>query len=115
LARDLNIVRKMRNEFAHNVHGSNFESGKIKDLLTNLTSSSGIVKGHENLIFYPEGARGDFLKIASIVLYHLHCMIENEDSSRIYKSMSDEWIYSWKYQPPEEKVSSDLPQLQTKK
>jgi hypothetical protein len=98
LSRDLNLIKKMRNEFAHNVHGSSLESGKIKDLLTNLVSSSEIIKGHEELTYFPGGGRGDFLKIANIILFHLHDTVESSSLAQPIKSMEDEWLYSWVYQ-----------------
>jgi hypothetical protein len=100
----------MRNECAHNVHGSTMDSGKIKDLLTNLTTSSSIVRGHKELTFYPPGNRGDLLKIANIILFHLNSLVESPNSARPLSLCPEEWIYSWVYQKPAPKNSnSQLP------
>ncbi|MDO8557327.1 MAG: hypothetical protein Q7R98_02580 [Candidatus Jorgensenbacteria bacterium] len=57
---NFNIIRKMRNDFAHNVYGSSFNTGRIKDFLESLVSSSQSVsevyKKGRNL--FPEGSRG---------------------------------------------------------
>jgi hypothetical protein len=103
LARDLNIVRKMRNEFAHNVHGSTLESGKIKDLLTNLITSSDIAKNHDPVKnIYPQGARGNFLKVTNLTLFHLQSMVEGGLTPSQLKPLPDEWIYTWSYAKPKE-------------
>lgn len=56
LAKDLNLIRRIGNKFAHNIHGSSLDSGRIKDLLTNLIMSSRIVEGTENwpIFFHQE-------------------------------------------------------------
>ena len=74
LAHDFHIIRKIRNEFAHNVHGSSLESGVVKDLLTTLIYSSDILRNlQEARDIYPEGVRGDFLIIASVILFCRSC------------------------------------------
>lgn len=111
-AQDLNLVRKMRNEFAHNVHGSNLGTGKLKDLLTNLTKSSCIVKGHDEVkSSYPEGSRGEFLMVASIMLFHLNKMVDDPARLIPIKPIPEEWIYSWTYKKPD--TTSATPTLLT--
>lgn len=115
-AKDLNLIKKIRNEFAHTVHSSDFDTGKIKNLLTNLTSSSKIVQGMEELKFYPDGARGDFLKIANIIIYHLHEMIEGSHDVVSCTEHADEWVYSYKFTNPNKPTESQPPpELKPKK
>jgi hypothetical protein len=108
LARDLNLIRKIRNEFAHNIHGSSLESGRIKDLLTNLTTSSGIVEGHKELTYFSPGARGNFLKVVNIILFHLNSIIENLNDINPCRPQLDEWIYMWTYKKTEPKQLSPI-------
>lgn len=102
-ANDLNLIRKLRNEFAHNVHGSNLDAGKAKDYLTTLIASSKIVINNplgRSLGIFPFGSRGDFLMIAHIILWYLHTKIDEITQKRIPVA-SEEWIYNWKYEEPQ--------------
>lgn len=113
-ANDLNIIRKIRNEFAHNVHGSNLDSGKIKELLTTLIYSSDILKNSlEGRNIFPSGVRGDFLVIAHIMLWYLHQEIERMGSKQI-KPAGLEWIYSWVYKKPAGKPPTETGQSDSK-
>ncbi|MDQ5955092.1 MAG: hypothetical protein QG621_95 [Patescibacteria group bacterium] len=116
LGRDLHLIRKIRNEFAHNIHGSSLESGRIKDLLTNLVSTSGIVDNHKEVPGFPTGARGQFLKVVNIMLYHLNGLIENSSFVSPCQPATEEWLYSWVYQKsesttliPSHQASKDIP------
>ncbi|UZE93030.1 MAG: hypothetical protein IB617_02620 [Candidatus Nealsonbacteria bacterium] len=110
LAHDLHIIRKIRNDFAHNVYGSNLESGVVKDLLTTLIYSSDIVRNlQEARSIYPEGARGDFLTIASIMLFYLNQEIEKISKKQV-KPMPIEWIYSWVYKKKKPSAATQPPQ-----
>jgi len=96
-AHDLNIIRKIRNDFAHNIYGSNLEEGVVKNRLTTLIYSSDILENQkEARILFPKGARGDFLMIASMMLFYLSAKIE-KISKKQAKLMPTEWIYSWVY------------------
>jgi len=102
LVNDLNLIRKLRNEFAHNVHGSNLDTGKTKDYLTSLIASSKIVTNNSltrSSVFFPLGSRGDFLIITHIFLWHLYSKIDEITQKRVQVT-SEEWIYNWKYTPP---------------
>ncbi len=99
LARDIHLVRKMRNEFAHNIDGSTLESGKIKQYLTTLISSSEIVKGHSLISdIFPEGAKGQLLQVANLILFCLNGLIEEGRTLRLNEK-PEEWIYTWSYTP----------------
>ncbi len=77
-ARDLHIIRRIRNEFAHDVKKCKFESPHIRDRIIELNRSSHKIKD-EQLIKerFPEGARGDFQSIVSWMLFWLNFHAEN--------------------------------------
>ncbi|TSC82300.1 MAG: putative mannitol operon repressor [Parcubacteria group bacterium Gr01-1014_20] len=104
-AQDLHVIRKIRNEFAHNVHGSSLKEGRVKDLLTNLVCSSDIVKNERtngNSV-YPKGPRGEFLTVANIALFYLNQQVEGI-STRQIREKEIEWIYFWKPEKQEKKT-----------
>ena len=72
LCRDLHMVRGIRNEFAHNVTGCDFNNQSISDRIAELKRSMVISKGfpvaRQNL---PKGPRGDFQWLISFILLDL--------------------------------------------
>jgi hypothetical protein len=91
-ARDLHLIRKIRNEFAHNVHGCNFESGGVRARVLELAKSSQLLERNVKLRGqFPAGPRSDFLLIASWMLYALNDRIER---SVALKEAPEEWGYS---------------------
>ncbi|MCH7574714.1 MAG: hypothetical protein IIA59_06265 [Candidatus Marinimicrobia bacterium] len=71
LARDLHLIRKIRNQFAHNIEGCSFEVPRKQDRIRDLARSTQILKSlgpaREN---YPPGARGEFeLSVYHILFY----------------------------------------------
>lgn len=76
-ARDLQLIRKIRNEFAHNIHGCSFEHSSVKSRILELVKSSNVISKFSELRQkFPEGTRGDFLLIASWMLWSLNSKIE---------------------------------------
>jgi hypothetical protein len=109
LSNDINLIKKIRNEFAHNVHGSNLESGKIREFLTHLVKSSKIIEGHNEIRnLYPEGPRGDFFIIANIILFHLQSKIDGKVMMNPIKVLEEEWIYGYVYEKPKPEPSTLL-------
>jgi len=104
-ARDLNLIRKIRNEFAHNVSHVNLDEGRVKDYLTTLLSSSDIIRKNPRArAVHPSGSRGDFLMIAGLMLFHVNSLIEDQIDS--IQSITDEWLYSWVYKGQEQQQLS---------
>jgi len=70
--RDLHTIRKIRNDFAHNITGCNFEDSTVRSRIIELVRSSGIVERcpHTRKVFQ-ESARGDFEMTVSWMLWHL--------------------------------------------
>lgn len=109
LARDLNLVRKMRNEFAHNVHGSSLDSGKIKDYLTTLIASSRIAERHGKYRKnFPAGVRGDFLATVGAILFRVQTLVESPLQAQPILPMEDEWVYTFDFS--EEKEEDKTPE-----
>ncbi|CAG1770873.1 hypothetical protein BAC2_01338 [uncultured bacterium] len=81
--RDLDLIRRIRNEFAHNVHGCSFESQGVQSRVLALSTSSGLqdrCKPIRDLL--PPGTRHDFLFIASWLLHSLNQTIESVEPIR---------------------------------
>lgn len=96
LARDIHIVRKIRNSFAHDIYGCNFGNGsvisRIKEL-ENSMSKSWLKKLEEidrddNLL---DGNRGKFLAISGAMIYTINDLIKNTTEINI---ASNEWFYA---------------------
>lgn len=91
LCRDIHIVRKIRNEFAHNVTGFTFDTPGVRNRILELTRSFGIRQTlpHTRESF-PDGPKGDFQMILSMTITHLWMIAEDvvqkqaRDTERIY-------------------------------
>ncbi|MBN2095230.1 MAG: hypothetical protein JW727_04225 [Candidatus Aenigmarchaeota archaeon] len=71
--RDLHIIRKIRNDFAHDIHNCSFENSRVKSRVGELVVSSCIIKQSPEIRKgFPEGNRGDFLMLASWMLYFIN-------------------------------------------
>jgi DNA-binding MltR family transcriptional regulator len=59
--RDLHLVRRIRNEFAHNVTGCSFDESAIRDRVQALANSSRFASIHESWhCLYPDTPKGHF-------------------------------------------------------
>lgn len=76
-ARSLHLVRKIRNDFAHNVTGCNFADASVVSRLTELRRAVAFEYVlPETRASFPPGARGDFQAIAGLMHYLLHSLVE---------------------------------------
>ncbi len=78
-ARNLHLVRKIRNDFAHNLTGCTFADSGVVSRLSELTRSTGLV---DALLEYrksnfPEGPRGDFQIAVSWLQWSLRSQAEH--------------------------------------
>jgi len=73
LHRDLNIIRDIRNDFAHDIEGCSFENNRVKNRVDELMKSSTIAVKHPDrrAKFFPKGPRGDFEITISWILWNL--------------------------------------------
>lgn len=74
LARDLHLIRKIRNEFAHAPLECTFDTERIKNWVKALEQASDYNSRNPEtrIAIGPPGARWDFLGIAAWILYSLH-------------------------------------------
>lgn len=79
LCHDLNIIRHIRNDFAHNIKGCSFEDPVVRNRITELMRSSDIAAKAPKVRAkaFPTGSRGDFQITISWILWSLNTEIEN--------------------------------------
>jgi hypothetical protein len=71
--RDLHVIRRIRNDFAHNVHGCSFDATPVRARVSELGRSSGVIERCKALRdLMPSGTRCDFLFVASWMLRALN-------------------------------------------
>jgi hypothetical protein len=92
--RDLHLVRKIRNDFAHNIHGCSFEDVKVRARVTELCNSHGIISRSPNRFKEPLSMRDQFLESASWMIFFL-----DKHSLRMESipTASEEWGYVFVY------------------
>jgi len=77
MCRDLHIIRKIRNEFSHNVTGCNFDNPGVRNRVTELVRSSQINERHADIrTSFPAGPKGDFQITVSWMLWNLWEIVE---------------------------------------
>lgn len=75
LCRDLHSVRKIRNDFAHNISGCSFEDSSVHHRVTELSRSLRLIERNPDVrTTFPKGIRGDFQMMMSWMLWHLAVM-----------------------------------------
>jgi hypothetical protein len=91
LSRDLHLIRKIRNEFAHNITGCTFQSSSVRSRVIELMRSSGIAERMPNVRkTFPEGPRGDFQMTISWILWILWSVTKE---TKAIESTELEWGY----------------------
>ena len=92
LCRDLHLIRRIRNDFAHDVSNSNFQNVKTKERILELMRSSGIADRCPKLRTeaFATGPRGDFEITVSWILWVLTDQAENIEP---IQSAAIEWGY----------------------
>lgn len=94
LCRDLHLVRKIRNDFAHNIEGCNFSDQKVHNRVRELRSAFedliDIYRTEEAAKIYQVGDRGDFQFCCSWMIDYLHDL---SMSARQLGEASLEWAY----------------------
>jgi hypothetical protein len=86
LYRDLNIIRDIRNDFAHDIEGCSFENRSVKNRVGELMKSSTIIGRHPDsrAKFFPKGPRGDFEITISWILWNLSEELANTQPMKSY-------------------------------
>jgi hypothetical protein len=77
-ARGLHLVRRIRNDFAHNVTGCTFGDSAVLSRVTELRRVSGLPENEPSFRdSYPDGPRGDFQYIVSFLQWMLRSGVED--------------------------------------
>ena len=92
LCRDLHIIRRIRNQFAHNITGCTFEAPGVRNRILELTRSTGVCDNIPRLRqAIPEGPKSEFQLSVSMILTYL--WMQAEQISQL-SSQGDEYIYN---------------------
>lgn len=76
-ARNLHLIRRIRNDFAHNVTGCSFSDSSVTNRLTELRRSTLILERAKHIRDkHPAGARFDFLVIVSWLQWMLRAAVD---------------------------------------
>ncbi|WP_150912019.1 transcriptional regulator [Marinobacter halotolerans] len=75
-ARNLHLIRRIRNEFAHNIHGGSFQDSAVKSRVMELYKSQKYVNGSDDTRLNPKGPRGDFLTVCLWMLWSINSDLE---------------------------------------
>lgn len=71
-ARDLHLIRRIRNDFAHNISGCSFEDSGVRHRVAELSRSSGLsTRIPSSRETFPPGIRGDFQLSVSWMQWYL--------------------------------------------
>ena len=91
-ARDLHLVRRIRNDFAHNIHGASFEDTRVKQRIAELDNSNGIFTRSPEAAKKRTTSRSHFLEAVSWMIWHME-----KESSDItsFKPAEEEWGYEY--------------------
>ena len=100
LCRDLHTIRKIRNEFAHNIKDCSFRDSAVRSRIIELVRSSEIIKRDvKSRKAFVEGPRGDFQMVVSWILWHLWSSLERIGT---IEPAENEWGYWTKDEAKEE-------------
>lgn len=79
LCRDIHIIRKIRNSFAHDIYNCNFENGSVKSRVMELYNTCEVSSFYHYLVEdknpkIEQGTRGIFLFISSAILFTINSL-----------------------------------------
>lgn len=95
LCRDLHIIRRIRNQFAHNITGCTFESSGVRNRILELVRSTRFGKyipASESR--FPQGPKGEFQLSVSVILTYL--WMQAEEITQL-STQSEEYIYDTQF------------------
>lgn len=75
--RNLHLIRRIRNEFAHNIHGGSFDDTAIKSRVLELYKGQRYNDSNKIRKRFPDGVRGDFLSVCLWMLWALNTRVKN--------------------------------------
>ena len=89
--RDLHLVRRIRNDFAHNVTGCAFEESAVRDRVLALANSSRYTTTHASWRrLFPDTPKGHFQFAIGWMQWHIRSLTEE---TACIASAEDEWGY----------------------
>ena len=91
-ARDLHLVRRIRNDFAHNIHGASFDDTRVKQRISELDNSNGIFARSPRTAEAEKTARAHFLAAVSWMIFHLE---RQASFVKAIDQCEEEWGYSY--------------------
>jgi len=80
--RDLHIIRKIRNEFSHNIEGCSFDNSSVRNRVFELMRSSGVAERNPKMRerLFMKGTKGDFEMTISWMLWRLWNLAKEVDT-----------------------------------
>ncbi len=99
--RDLHLIRKIRNDFAHNINGCTFDDTRVISRINALSNSNGIFKRSETILKkrnYEKTPRNEFLESTSWMIWHLEKKIPIVEE---ISPCGEEWGYSFTHKESE--------------
>jgi len=92
LTRDLHLIRRIRNDFAHNVAGCSFDDTSVRDRILELSRSNRINERHQSWKeAFGDTPKGHFQIVVSWMQWHLRAIT---NSAQSFSVASNEWGYS---------------------
>jgi hypothetical protein len=90
-SRDLHLIRRIRNEFAHNVAGCSFAHSGVRDRVNELFRACKFAQHEQKLGGHvPSDTRGHFQYVVSWMLWRLWSLVHDCESIKEYPL---EWGY----------------------
>lgn len=97
-ARDLHIVRRIRNDFAHNISGCTFGDTSVRDRVIALSQSSGTTECDESWVGkFGNTPKGHFQLVLSWMLWNLRALIS---TTLALPAANIEWGYKKNWNIP---------------
>ncbi len=100
-ARNLHLIRRIRNEFAHNIHGGSFEDTSVRNRVMELYKGQKYKNSGNGNPLSPKGARGDFLIVCVWMVWVLTSRLE---STKPLKEATLE--FGFKPEPKKKKIQA---------
>jgi DNA-binding MltR family transcriptional regulator len=107
--RDLHLMRRIRNDFAHDIQGCSFDDAKVRSRIVELNNSHGIIARSPKQFKKTLSVRDQFLEGASWMIYYLEDLIEE---TKELKPCAEEWGYSYSH---DEQRARDLQEKAAKR
>jgi len=91
-ARDLHLIRRIRNDFAHNIHGCSFDDTRVRSRVTELDNSNGILARSPKAAAENASTRDHFLESVSWMIFHLENYVIAIEP---LEPIEEEWGYTY--------------------